>query len=1432
MSRRYRKRLIALMLALSVGMWFVPLQPLYAVEETKKNEEIDKTEYERIEIATAEEFAAFAANCHIDSWSENKYIYLQKDIDLSTISVEPIAVFGGIFDGAGHTISGFTYTGDGYVTGLFRYIGIGGMVQNLAVKGTIDSANEKECIGSICGINYGTIKNCSFQGTASGRDTVGGIVGINESTGIVSSCSAKGRITGYYSTGGICGINHGTLHNCTNRAGVNDNSAWVEEDDEMGGILQALTSNDENELYSGVDTGGIAGYSDGMISSCNNVGTVGYDHTGYNIGGIVGRQSGVVSLCTNSGTVYGRKDVGGIVGQMEPFVEINEAESLRDAVNKLHDLIEKTIDDMQEAKNVVKNDVDIMQTFADYAIDAGDALADQLANFVDTNIDQVNSVSQRMEDVLEMLPGVLDTMTRAGDGMTEFNENMKRVTQDLDVLSKLDDSAYAKTQSRLSLLSSVGGVLISDSVYPEAGKTVTITIKPDDGYGLMQNTFVVQATNGQIISSTDIGDNRYTFVMPEESVQVMAQFEYVGTLLVESTVGGEVEVLKQGSEVKITARASKGYQFDSFEVAGTRISDSEVSNNGGAYSITVNKNIVVSNHTSVTVKAFFVESSGGNTQDRITTVSSTGGVVAVSTQDAQSGTQVYALPAAADGYVLKELKVINQSSNQEILVQQENGGKRYSFIMPSDNVKVTALFVPIHIKLESNLSGIVSYSGDREGIVELRIKPDTAYTVAVAPSVTDAVGQNIAVSKKQSGTIYEFDIRQTNQFPCTVYIAFQKQNNKQAVETAQKEIQESTQRLEAISSKVQETTNRINHIANGKFWSELDVSQRQAIITEMFNLADDIGEMSTEASSIVSNLTTIYNILEPYAVESAKEARADLKKSIDAMQSVVDSLKESNNGMKGIINYMNAQPDVRFAQLGPGYDATKENFHNQLKALSDSMKNISDNASAYSDRIHNDLRAVNDQMNVVFNILADRIVSVESLALDELYEDVDDDAIDTITTGKTDTCTNKGVIKGDINVGGIAGAMAIDNEDLEGNAAGTVEYEIGRRFITKCLVINSVNEGYITAKKDGAGGICGYMSHGIVMDCEGYGSVESIEGGYVGGICGESLTIIKRCYALCSASGTKNVGGIAGYANTLKDCYAMASVEADQGRAGAIAGQIASYEEIDLEASDGKPKVFGNYYVGEMLNGIDNVSYLGIAQPICYQDLLAVDQLPAPFRHLKVIYKVEDTYLGSEEIEYGALLDNLHFPQIPERTGFYGVWPDLSNTIMTGNLVVMAQYKDTVTVVQSSDKEVLPEGEQRAEKPYALVEDLFTEDTTLTVIFSDQNPPQEIAQNEYIIYEVSLENSDIKETDSFALRILNPYEDAIVYGYKDGEWTELESKSRGQYLQVTMTGNKQLFCIAEHTFDKMWIVTIIVSAGCLLLLVIAARKLIGRKIKK
>ena len=1791
-SRANRAAALALAGMLAAGSVSDGINPVHTVQAAEQTKEVavdaaaqehteerkEEIKYERIDISTPEEFAAFASQCYIDAWSKNKYVSLRADIDLSGTQIKLVPVFNGVFDGVGHTISGFDYMGDGYVVGLFRYVGRDGLIQNLTVKGAVASENEKECMGSICGINHGTIKNCTFQGTVSGRDTIGGIAGINEGTGTIAGCAVKGRITGYYSTGGIVGINHGALNNCTNRAGINDNSEWVEQDDEMGtgmGILESLTTHDDNELYSGVDTGGIAGFSDGVISRCANSGTVGYEHTGYNIGGIAGRQSGVVSLCTNSGTVYGRKDIGGIVGQMEPFIEIDEAESLRNAINKLHDIIEKTIDDMDAASDGVKGDVDKMQSYADSAIDSGDVLVTQITDFVDENVDEVNTVSARMEHIIDMLPDVLNHVSTAGDRMSDLNDTAKQLSEDLAILDKLDDNVYDETDySRLSLLSTVGGTLTADSTNPQEKDTVTITVTPNDGYKLKEGSLTVKDAGGKKLAATPVSgrSDQYTFTMPKKNVKVMAQFIYEGTFLVKSTVGGRVTTTRDNDKMTFKAAASGGYRFDGYKVdgsayTGTVSADNEItldkktyikegtatmveavftktatashkitvkSGTGGtAYvagggntaaageevtihivaapeyvfqemrvtgdiastpsSSNVNERVFKMPDNDATVEVLFqnkydkaaknriypesnaggvisvrkgasgtqyqitikpdenydvdenkalefkkvtlsgavrqdsgAQSASGETADsqaqpnsertaggdsttdtqnpsddttgsdntiapqnpsdgttesgstadtekpsnettesdstadtekpsnettesdstvntenpsvettesdsdtqtpsenegetqtertnedssenetnntpesaqpeetlpweeenpenanaisaavlgkselvydsenktytyivdladdvdsysayatfvktqkdtaqegesyNVMTASSTGGVVAVDTTSAKEGEKVYATPSSNNGYILTSILVNGAKP------ALESDGKRYSFTMPSKDAEVTAQFEPVDLILKSNMSGNATYSGSAEGKVTVSVKPSAAYAVK-SITVTDAGGKKLSVSKRQSGAyIYEFDLAKMSKAPCTVEIKFNKQNKKQAVDTSKNNIKDSVEELSKSSEAVQKSINTIKNIVQKpdgsyKSWDELTQAEQDTIITEVIQLVENLGEMSSSAASILSSLSTVYNILSPYATDAAEAARKDIDKATEHIHGMLDSLKAANNSVRGIVNYMNAQPDLRFSKLGDDFDRAKENFHDQLKGLSDSIKALSDNAAGYSDIINDDLRAVNDQLNVVFNLLADRIVDIESLSLEELYEDVDDENIDSITTGRTDACVNKGVVKGDINVGGIAGSMSIDDEDPEDSAAGTIEYEVGRRFITKCLVTDSVNEGYITAKKNGAGGICGYMNHGIIVDSEGYGSVESTEGDYVGGICGESLTIIKKCYALCSVNGNKNVGGIAGYAETLKNCYSMADVQSENGRAGAIAGQVAAYEEMDTNAGEEGAKVAGNYYVGENIHGIDNISYIGVAEPMNYSDLLTVEQLPTQFWHLKVIYKIEDTYLGSEEVRYGEKLDKLNFPQIPAKEGFYGAWPDVSEQRMGGTFVVEAAYKDNVTVVQSSgDAAGTDEGTWK--RPYALVEDLFTEDTSLTASICDKTPPEEADGRQHVVYKVTLENGGIGETDSFALRLLNPYEKAVVYGCTGEAWTELESKSRGQYLQVDMTGTQEYFCIVEETTNKLLIIGGSAAAAAGLLMLAALRKRSARR---
>ena len=158
---------------------------------------------------------------------------------------------------------------------------------------------------------------------------------------------------------------------------------------------------EEQKLISGTDIGGIAGYSKGLLINCNNEGVVGYEHNGYNIGGIVGRQSGQVFFCNNNGYVYGRKDVGGIVGQMEPYISVEEAESLSEAVQRLHDLVDIFLDDAGSTQDTMSEDFDILRSHSDEALKNADSIANRTTDFIDENISAVNEAADRMRYCME-----------------------------------------------------------------------------------------------------------------------------------------------------------------------------------------------------------------------------------------------------------------------------------------------------------------------------------------------------------------------------------------------------------------------------------------------------------------------------------------------------------------------------------------------------------------------------------------------------------------------------------------------------------------------------------------------------------------------------------------------------------------------------------------------------------------------------------------------------------------------------------------------------------------------------------------------------------------------------------------------------------------------------------------------------------------------
>ena len=350
-----------------------------------------------VTIKTAEDLAELSRNCTLDTWSQGKTVILENDLDLHGVDFTPIPTFSGTFQGNGHTISGLTLTGSGNVRGLFRYIQNGATVQDLTVTGTIHPNGHQDDLGLLAGSNAGRILNCIASGTVMGDNRIGGLVGINETGGELVGCAFSGSVTGKHSTAGVVGENRGTLTRCSNSGSINTHDL---EDDPKTDYTNLAQLNSMENVPAYTDVGGVAGYSKGTIQSCSNSGSVGYDQIGYNIGGIAGRSTGWLDGCVNTGSVSGRKDVGGIVGQLEPEVLQTFSEDFLDKLlaqlDTLQDIMDRTANHADSISDSVHAQMNDLTGKVRDTKDIAKELTDAMTDWANGNIDEINELSARI----------------------------------------------------------------------------------------------------------------------------------------------------------------------------------------------------------------------------------------------------------------------------------------------------------------------------------------------------------------------------------------------------------------------------------------------------------------------------------------------------------------------------------------------------------------------------------------------------------------------------------------------------------------------------------------------------------------------------------------------------------------------------------------------------------------------------------------------------------------------------------------------------------------------------------------------------------------------------------------------------------------------------------------------------------------------------
>lgn len=547
-----------------VSVWLCLFQPIFA-------------DSNMIIISDKEDLLKFSENCTLDTWSQGKNVSLTCDIDMENEEFPSIPTFGGTFDGNGYTISGVKLSKSGSNLGFFRYIQKGGKVTNINVKGEFVPGGSKSFIGGIVGENAGVIEQCGFEGNVKGENVIGGIVGKNTESGQIISCNVSGNVSGENHTGGIAGENEGLILSCVNDAEVN--TVYEEKkkelsdiDTDAGAIVESYKTNkEENEeesVLGHTDTGGIVGYTSGVVQGCVNNAHIGYQHIGYNVGGIAGRQSGYILGCKNYGLIQGRKDVGGIAGQMEPYIMLELSESslkdIRRELNNLHSMIDRFITDSDDLGEDAQRCLTKISDHSKNAQDNTEKLLNIGTDFVDDNLSEINAKTAIISNTIDKLVPVFESLGSSGDDVSASLDAAVSALESVELyIPELSDEIKDISEAVNNI--SNAGVHLNRSL----GRVERALDALDDAVELNNKTQVKNAVSELSSAVEDIITAKMTIKTSLETIENILKtkpenFESIGINAKE--IAEQIKNIKENTDKTITALQTAGKSIDTLIV--------------------------------------------------------------------------------------------------------------------------------------------------------------------------------------------------------------------------------------------------------------------------------------------------------------------------------------------------------------------------------------------------------------------------------------------------------------------------------------------------------------------------------------------------------------------------------------------------------------------------------------------------------------------------------------------------------------------------------------------------------------------------------------------------------------------------------------------------------------------------------------------------
>ena len=535
-----KKRIGSLLLILALCFTLLPTAVLAA-------------DSSKISITTVDELLQFAKAVDNGEYDDktDAVVSLDADLDLTNVAWKPIGsvfaadgtlqhYFSGKFYGNGHTISNLDFS-ENYGKSEYPSFGFfsevyGAEISGLTIQGKLDVSNAGYVyFGTVAGVAadskiFDCVSDVSFTDTDKYINGTVAMCGyaINST---IEYCQNKGNFSitkdvTSFQMGGIVGLaQNSTVQYCANTGNL---TSWTPC---TGGIVgQVFQASKIINCYS---TGKMVPFGNGTT-----------DFGG--IAGIVGAGTeirhcyfaGEMDLSQYTATTP-YKRLGGIAGGVSSDTPVFENNYFMETENvpacfKYQDAgTEKTLDFMKTEDFFNE----ITAAGGNYRFNSNGTpllpAPKYTVSFVVTPAELANVVikvnGQEVANPVDLEAGTYTVEVNA-DNCEVFNSNIT-ITADTATHTQTIAMTYRKSSSGddsdPTYAIEVGkdirnGTVTANRRYAERGDTVTITVKPDDGFKL--DDLTVTDKNGKELKLTDKGNGKYTFTMPAGKVEINAAF--------------------------------------------------------------------------------------------------------------------------------------------------------------------------------------------------------------------------------------------------------------------------------------------------------------------------------------------------------------------------------------------------------------------------------------------------------------------------------------------------------------------------------------------------------------------------------------------------------------------------------------------------------------------------------------------------------------------------------------------------------------------------------------------------------------------------------------------------------------------------------------------------------------------------------------------